>query len=161
MHLPVKHGFSLHIRGNSPNNMFGMVRKDKSGKPKAHQGWDIAAFPGSPVYAIKNGIVRYTKDDGDVGLGKYICLEFDHDGKTLFAIYAHLQSIEVVAQQFVAEGEQIGRAGQTGNANGQHYTEAHLHFEVRSTPHAGLGLGNRIDPLTIFGYSAISEVISP
>lgn len=162
MHLPVKHGFSMHIRGNSLNNTFGEVRtkKDKQGKivPKLHQGWDIASFPGSPVYAITDGIIEFVKDYGTVGYGKHLCLKFEHKGETLYALYAHLQSIDIAAGQPVTEGQQLGRSGQTGNAENQHHTEAHLHFEIREKPNSGL-LSDLRDPMTVLGFSPIAEIV--
>ena len=159
MHRPVQSGFSTHIRANSFSNTFGIVRKDPRGNPKAHQGWDIAAFPGSPVFAIKDGVITFVKDDGDIGLGRHICMSFNHKGRTLFAVYGHLQAIDVVPGQFVGEGERLGFSGQTGNAKGQPLSEAHLHFEIRTMPHAGLGLGGRIDPMLVLGFEPIAEIL--
>jgi murein DD-endopeptidase MepM/ murein hydrolase activator NlpD len=159
MHRPVEFGLSTHIRGCSISNTFGIVRKEKNGNPRAHQGWDIAAFPGSPVLAIKDGVISFVKDDGDKGLGRHICMSFDYNGRNLFAVYGHLQATEVTAGQFVGEGERLGFSGQTGNAKGQPLSEAHLHLEIRTQPHAGLGLGNRIDPMLILGFEPIAEVL--
>jgi len=159
MHKPVQFGFSTHIRGNSFSNTFGIVRKEKNGDPRAHQGWDIAAFPGTPVFAIKDGVITFVRDDGDNGLGRHVCMSFDFKGRELFAVYGHLQTIEVATGQYVGEGERLGLSGQTGNAKGQHYTEAHLHFEIRTQPHAGLGLGHRLDPMLVLGIEPILEII--
>jgi murein DD-endopeptidase MepM/ murein hydrolase activator NlpD len=157
MHTPVQG--AIHIRGKRVNNIFGNVRKHKDGSIRAHQGWDITSMPGSPVFAIANGIIRFVKDYGNEGLGKHIGLEFQHQGRTLYAVYGHLQTIEVVQGMFVAEGEQLGTSGQTGNAKGQALSEAHLHLEIRTHPSAPSGLGGRVDPMFVLGFQAISEVI--
>lgn len=159
MHLPVK-GDQVIIRGKKLNNAFGMVRKNKEGKTKAHQGWDIAAAPGTPVYAVATGVVEFVT--GDVGdYGKQICLSFNHNGKTLYAFYAHLQEVTVIKGQFVGEGEDIGLAGRTGNAKNLPIRESHLHFEVRTTPKAGSGLHRRLDPSTILGVEPLADLVRP
>jgi hypothetical protein len=40
------------IRGRSVNNTFGMVRKHANGGMKPHQGWDLEASVGDPVYLL-------------------------------------------------------------------------------------------------------------
>src|SRR4249919_1776447 len=136
MHSPVKG--APHIRGKSFNNAFGdHARKNPDGTIRPHQGWDISSPPGTPVYAVKHGIIAFVKDSGNQGYGKQVGLEFHHRGQTLYALYAHLQTIDVIPGMFVAEGEQLGTSGQTGNAHGQALSEAHLHFEVRTKANAG------------------------
>jgi murein DD-endopeptidase MepM/ murein hydrolase activator NlpD len=136
-----------------------MVRKHSNGTPKPHQGWDIAAAPGTDVFAITNGVIEFVKDDGVNNLGKQVCLSFEYNGRTLYAVYGHLSEIDVAEGMFVMEGEQLGKTGQTGNATGQALSEAHLHLEIRTQPHAGLGLPGRQDPMTVLGYAPILEVI--
>ena len=156
MHLPVA-GNKLNIRGQMVNNTFGIVRT-KNGNPWAHQGWDIAAMPGTPVYAVTAGVVEFIT--GDVGdYGKQICLSFNHKGKPLYAFYAHLQEITVVKGQFLIEGEDIGFVGRTGNASKLPLRESHLHFEVRTSPNPGGVLNGRLDPSTIFGFQPMMDVV--
>lgn len=156
MHLPID-GQYLTIRGKSLNNSFGMVRTDTNGNPKPHQGWDIAAMIGTPVYAIADGVIEFTKEQGDYG--KQICLSFNFKEETLYAFYAHLKSISVVDKQTVKEGERIGYVGQTGNANGQHHAQAHLHFEIRTSLNPGAGLSGRKDPVTVLGAQPLVDII--
>jgi len=155
MHSPVK-GLP-HIRQGNPKNTFGEnLRTRADGTLKSHQGWDISSPPGTPVYAITNGVVRFVKNHGDYG--KQICLEFNYRGRTLYAFYAHLQTIDVVPGMFIAEGEQVGTSGQTGNAAGQALSEAHLHFEIRTKTNAGSGTHDRLDPSTVLGREPLREI---
>ena len=170
MQLPIGKHF-MTIREKSFNNTFGMVRTNRDGSSRGHQGWDIAAFPGSPVYAITNGVIEFInkarkipnkKGGFDVApYGNEVCLGFNHNGKTLYAQYAHLQSFAVVERQFVGEGEVLGYVGQTGNAEGQHHSASHLHFEIRTSNnrYLGAGFGGRLDPGTVLGWDPILDLI--
>lgn len=161
MRVPVGMGYVV-IRGKETANVFGYGgRMLAGGRPKPHQGWDCAAFVGSHVYAITNGTIEFVVDADAGDYGRQVCLGFTHEGRTLYAFYAHLNSIRVAAGANVAEGDVLGTVGQTGNARGQHYTQAHLHFEIRTKPHAGLGLGDRLDPSLVLGISPVIETVFP
>ena len=91
---------------------------------------------GQPVYAVADGVV-ITAKALTTSYGNYIII-MHRDG--LYTLYAHGQagSIAVSQGQYVKQGQQIMRVGNTGNSFG-----AHLHFEVRT----GNGLySNRVDP---------------
>ena len=66
-----------------------------------------------------NGIV----DNEGMGYGNYVMIL--HDGNYV-TLYAHLEAVYVREGQTVAQGDEIGLMGNTGNSFG-----AHLHFEVR------------------------------
>lgn len=66
-----------------------------------------------------NGIV----DDEGMGYGNYVMIQ--HDGNYV-TLYAHLEAVYVREGQTVAQGDEVGFMGNTGNSFG-----AHLHFEVR------------------------------
>lgn len=66
-----------------------------------------------------NGIV----DNEGMGYGNYVMIL--HDGNYV-TLYAHLEAVYVCEGQTVAQGDEIGLMGNTGNSFG-----AHLHFEVR------------------------------
>ena len=133
------------IRKNSVANTFGMVR---NGGKRAHQGWDLLASPGTRCYAVADGIVA-TGSLGDYG--RFISLEFEHRGQTLFAFYAHLSFICIGYKQRVTAGEWIGLTGNTGNAKTMKGDDQHLHFEIRTVNMPGHGLGGRIDPREVYG----------
>src|SRR5262245_16508102 len=145
MHSPVVG--PVKIRGNGWNRTHNILGKgiridEKTKLPRDHQGWDIVSTPGSPVFAVTFGVISSTRDDGDKGYGRQVVLEFDHKGKTYYALYGHLLSIEVIKGQFVGEGERLGTSGQTGNAHKQALREAHLHFELRDKLNPGAHLAN-------------------
>ena len=139
------------IRRRSESNTFGMVRKNRDGTDRPHQGWDFEARVGTPCFAIADGAVVAIADQGDYGKQVTIRLFAPHDGKTLWAFYAHLLSVDVVLGQDVVEGQQVGRTGESGNAAGMPIEDQHLHFEIRTAASVGRGLVGRISPLSVFG----------
>ena len=102
---------------------FGKRKNPFSHEEKNHNGIDLAAPEGTPVYAIKDGAV-YVCVPNDKEFGNYVILSHD-TGKTT-SVYAHLQSFTVEQYQTVKKGEIIGYVGQTGMTTGPH-----LHFEIR------------------------------
>ena len=94
-----------------------------------HSAWDIGAAAGTPVVAADDGTVTVTQkwnglvtegDDNSYGH----MVQITHADGTV-TLYAHLSEINVRQGDTVVRGQQIGRVGDTGYADG-----AHLHFEV-------------------------------
>lgn len=151
-HNPLKN-CKLRTAGLSTVNgaRFGMTRKYPNGKPRPHQGIDLATNEGYRVYAVEDGEIVATAKGYD-GYGFTITLKIKNtdnpelNGK--FAFYAHLDRIDVKPGQKVSAGTQLGLSGDTGNAKGMATIPkgAHLHFEIRTIQSPGLGLGGRIDP---------------
>jgi murein DD-endopeptidase MepM/ murein hydrolase activator NlpD len=131
------------------SNSFGKVRVHHT---RPHQGWDLLAGPGTPVYAIADGELT---SHFSSSYGKTATLKFQHGGRTYYAFYAHL-SVVFVTNASVGEGAVIGLTGMSGNANGIPLSEAHLHFEVRTMAAPHSGLHGRIDPGEVLGYSVYS-----
>ena len=102
---------------------FGKRKNPLSGQIKNHNGIDLAAPVGTPVYAIKDGSA-YCCIYGDKELGNYIILS--HDMGKMTSVYAHLSKICIEQYQNVRKGDIIGYVGETGMATGPH-----LHFEIR------------------------------
>jgi murein DD-endopeptidase MepM/ murein hydrolase activator NlpD len=86
-----------------------------------HDGIDIAAPEGTPVYAARGGRVIYS--DQIPGYGNIVILEHADGFST---VYAHNQTNEVAQGEVVRQGEEVSRVGQTGRTTGPN-----LHFEVR------------------------------
>jgi murein DD-endopeptidase MepM/ murein hydrolase activator NlpD len=89
---------------------------------KLHEGIDIVADVGTPVYAAGDGVVEYA---GRTGGGYGIIVEINH-GYGYTSLYAHLDRPLVREGQRVKRGDLIGRSGRTGLVSGPH-----LHYEVR------------------------------
>lgn len=105
------------------SSVFGRRKNPFSGEWKNHNGIDLAAPTGTPVYAVKDGAVS-VKIDNDPTFGNYIILS--HDKGSMTSVYAHLSKISVNLYDNVKKGQIIGYVGQTGMATGPH-----LHFEIR------------------------------
>ncbi len=87
-----------------------------------HNGIDIGAGEGSPIFASDGGVVVYS---GWLEPGYGYMVEIDH-GNGFYTIYEHLISYpEVSPCQKVNQGEIIGYTGNTGNSFG-----AHIHFGI-------------------------------
>jgi len=91
---------------------------------RRHDGIDIAAEPGDPVYAAASGEVIYS-DDKLRGYGNTVIIR--HDQKTT-TLYAHNRKLLVKKGQRVRAGKRIAEIGSTGKSTGPH-----LHFELRGS----------------------------
>ncbi|MHB1397546.1 MAG: M23 family metallopeptidase [Trichloromonadaceae bacterium] len=100
---------------------FGMRRSPFSGKPKMHEGLDIAASIGTPVYTTADGIV--SQSETVAGYGKLVVIEHGYGYKTY---YGHNSKLNVKVGQKVRRGDRIASVGNSGSSTG-----AHLHYEVR------------------------------
>lgn len=109
---------------------FGYRTSPFSGKTALHAGLDIAAAPGSPVYAPADGVVVFASYDESYG--KLITIDYGYGVITRFG---HLSQIYVQAGQKVNKWDVIGAVGNTGRSTGPH-----LHYEVRIN-------GTPVDPL--------------
>ena len=87
-----------------------------------HDGFDISAKEGDPIYAAADGRVLYAGDKL-AGYGNLVIIR--HSG-SLSTVYAHNKENLVSEGDFVTAGQLIGKVGETGRASGPH-----VHFEVR------------------------------
>lgn len=100
---------------------FGYRISPFTGRAALHTGLDLAAAPGSPVYAPGDGIVTFA--GYDEGYGKMITI--DH-GYSVSTRYGHNSQIYVQVGQKVSRWDVIASVGNTGRSTGPH-----LHYEVR------------------------------
>ena len=99
---------------------FGNRTAPTAGASSYHQGVDLSADKGTPVYASRGGQVS-TATFGSAA-GYYV--KINHlDGFS--SIYMHLNNYVVSAGQNVSQGQLIGYVGKTGVATGYH-----LHFGI-------------------------------
>lgn len=111
----------MPVDGVKLTSGFGMRTHPILRQRKQHNGVDLAAPRGTPVYATADGIVglaRYSRTYGN-------WVEIEH-GSDLETRYAHLQRYTVSAGDEVKKGDLIGYVGSTGRSTGPH-----LHYEVR------------------------------
>lgn len=87
-----------------------------------HNGLDMIASDGTPVYAAADGVVKDVVKSRK-GLGNVVTV--DH-GNGYVTRYAHLADIEVRKGRRVRRGARIGYVGMSGNS-----FAPHLHYEVR------------------------------
>jgi peptidoglycan LD-endopeptidase LytH len=113
--VPATGGFACPVPNATFTDTYGAARSGG----RSHQGTDLMAPHGSPVYAVTSGRVR-TASSSLGGISLYI----DGDnGETYF--YAHNSANVASTGQRVAAGDLVARVGSTGNAGGT----SHVHFE--------------------------------
>jgi len=100
---------------------FGYKADPVSNHPEMNSGLDIAAAPGTPVYAPADGVVSYVGYES--GNGKIVAI--DH-GYGVVTRYAHNSRVFVEQGQKVHRWDVISSVGNSGRTAG---TE--LHYEVR------------------------------
>ena len=99
---------------------------DGVGAGRDHQGQDIFARCGKRVLAARGGRVQLR--DTHYAAGNYLVV----DGRRTRVdyVYMHLRRNALAREgERIANGERIGKIGQSGNASG-----CHLHFEMWSRP---------------------------
>lgn len=97
-----------------------------------HNGIDIAAPVGTPIFAPDDGVVLQAGPANGFGLAVYI----QHPDGTI-TVYGHINQYFVTAGQTVTAGQQIAEVGNRGQVTGPH-----LHIET----HTGGLYQNRVDP---------------
>jgi murein DD-endopeptidase MepM/ murein hydrolase activator NlpD len=123
---PIQHrGISVPSRmpleGAALTSGFGMRSHPVLGGRRQHQGIDLAAPTGTPVYATADGVIG--RADWYSSYGLYISI---NHGASMETRYAHLSRLAVAAGDSVKKGDLIGYVGSTGRSTGPH-----LHYEVR------------------------------
>lgn len=101
-----------------------------------HNGIDVAAPAGQPIYAAADGEVIYT-DVSDASYGSWVAIRHNlsTNGSTqgIITLYAHMGSFKVKVGQKLAQGDLIGYEGNSGNTTKKLYGPErgyHIHFGV-------------------------------
>jgi murein DD-endopeptidase MepM/ murein hydrolase activator NlpD len=105
---------------------------------RSHEGQDVFAPAGTPLVAVRDGVVLET-GSGD-GRGNYLAL-YSPEARQTYLYYHLMRPASVRAGERVQAGDRVGHVGCTGSCWGDH-----LHFEARR----GRGLdGAPQDPLPL------------
>ncbi len=120
---PIQYKTDIFVRCDAKGDGFFGSQRNGS---RVHEGLDLLARVGEPVKACRAGKVIVSTEQKN-GMGKYIIIR--HPGN-LATLYGHLSRVYVAKNDFVRQGQVIGVAGKTGNANHRDI-QPHLHFEVR------------------------------
>jgi hypothetical protein len=134
--------------GNYKGGTYGNTRRYTNGTLKWHDGIDLLAQIGTPVYAVYSGfvtsIVQHVPDNLQRGFGNEIIITSERDDNTdIILRYAHLQSGNAIAinprtgSRFttgdrVNRGDIIGYTGRSGNAYNVPNKHLHLGVQIRS-----------------------------
>ena len=111
----------LPVQGGFYSSNYGWRIDPFNGQRAFHEGIDVIAGQGTPVYAAAGGVVVYSDFHPQYGN----MIEIDH-GNDLISRYAHASIRLVKVGELVLRGAKIAEVGRTGHATG-----THLHFEVR------------------------------
>ncbi|MGR6963384.1 peptidoglycan DD-metalloendopeptidase family protein [Geodermatophilus sp. URMC 61] len=98
-----------------------------------HQGIDIAAPIGTPIYVPEDGVVLQAGAASGFGQAVYV-----QHGDGQITLYGHVNQFYVGAGQVVKAGDHIADVGNKGQSTGPH-----LHFEV----HQGGLYASRVNPM--------------
>lgn len=111
---------------------YGYRTSPRTGSRTFHAGIDFLAPRGTPVYAVRGGVVeavaRNVRRTTFAGYGNAIVIR--HPDQDRWSFYAHLDDVTVEEGQLVEPGQLIGHVGNTTNGRFPGMG-AHLHFEVR------------------------------
>lgn len=124
--------FPLYVKDIVITSPFGWRKNPLSGKLEFHKGVDIKASPNTEVFAPTDAKVVFS--GYKKGYGNTIILR---SKKEVF-LFAHLSDRYVQVDQFVKQGQMIGRTGNTGITTGPH-----LHFEYKKN-------SKYLDPMSLY-----------
>jgi murein DD-endopeptidase MepM/ murein hydrolase activator NlpD len=135
--------FAMPLNFGRVSSPFGVRTHPVYGEPRFHDGVDLTAAVGTPIYAAAAGTVEMAASGR--GYGKRVLLRH---GDGYSTCYAHLSAYAsgLKPGQRVEQGQVIGYVGRTGTTTGPH-----LHFEVRRNDRP-------IDPLTLTSREFVSPL---
>ena len=134
----VKKPFAMPINSEiiNPFSNGELVKSQTLGTWKTHDGIDIKADIGTPVYSISSGTVKEVKEDGMWG----VCVIIEHSNG-IEAHYCGLSAgVNVKSGDTVDIGQTIGTVGNTAEC--EIAEEPHIHFAVKQN-------GAWVDPQSI------------
>lgn len=117
---PSSAGWMVPCSYSSFTSPFGMRNHPIYGYEKMHNGVDLSAPSGTPIYATRSGTVTTATYGASGGYYVYI-----NHGDGFTSIYLHMTHYIVSPGQSVSQGQVIGYVGSTGASTGPH-----LHFGI-------------------------------
>lgn len=118
---PSSSGWVKPLKSYTLTSPFGMRLHPILGYERMHNGVDMAAPAGTPIYAAKSGKVTVTSYQAG-GAGNYVSI---NHGDGFSSIYMHMTRYIVSKGDYVTAGQVIGYVGNTGLSKGNH-----LHFGI-------------------------------
>ena len=119
--VPSSSGWIKPLKSYTLTSPFGMRVHPITGVLKMHEGIDMSAPQGTPIYAAKSGkVTRAAFQAG--GAGYYVTI---NHGDGFSSVYMHMTHYIVSPNQYVSAGQVIGYVGSTGGSTGPH-----LHFGI-------------------------------
>ncbi|WP_036278863.1 M23 family metallopeptidase [Microbacterium sp. CH12i] len=117
---------SGEVRYPLPPGSYRQGRTTVGSDSGGHDGADMLAPAGTPIYAAAAGVVRVSSESY-YGYGVAVVIDHVIGGQSVSTTYAHMTNgtRQVQAGQTVAAGQLIGGVGSTGSS-----TANHLHLEV-------------------------------
>ena len=115
-----------------------------------HTGLDFRASYGTPIRAVKAGVVVYAGNKGNWA-GNHVAVRHADQMTTMSS---HMSSMAVRSGQAVQAGQVIGYVGQTGRAFG-----AHLHFELYPAAAAPGDVYRAVDPVPWLHANGVSHLL--
>jgi len=100
---------------------FGMRFHPIHNEWRMHNGVDLAAYQGNPIFATRSGVVTTAAYEAG-GAGYYVYI---NHGDGYGSIYMHMTHYIVSYGEYVEAGQVIGYCGSTGGSTGPH-----LHFGI-------------------------------
>ena len=88
-----------------------------------HEGQDVFAPAGTPLYSVRSGVVVETGNDG--GRGNYVAVYSPAFDETYVYLHMRLPTPRRRGEPVLA-GQRLGSVGCSGSCSGDH-----LHFEIR------------------------------
>ncbi len=117
---PSSGGWIKPLRSYVLTSPFGMRMHPIYHVWKMHNGVDMAAGRGTPIYAARSG--KITAASTHWSMGEYVTI---NHGDGFSSVYMHMEYHVVSAGEYVTAGQLIGFVGDSGTADG-----CHLHFGI-------------------------------
>ena len=119
--VPSSSGWVCPLPYYTLTSPFGMRLHPVLGYYRMHNGVDMSAAQGTPIYASRSGKVTVASYQAG-GAGNYVSI---NHGDGFSSIYMHMTHYIVSVGQYVTAGQVIGYVGSTGISTGPH-----LHFGI-------------------------------